>query len=288
MKSHASAPVALRLGGDLYRVYFATRDDSNRSHIAFVEIDLNSPREILALAGEPALAPGALGHFDDHGVYASSIVEHERKLWMYYIGFSPGVRRPLYYASVGLAVSDNGGRTFRKMFISPIMSRSEYDPCLVTGPFVILDNGVWRMWYVSGLKWNEEAGELHSYYHIKYAESANGIEWQRDGLVSIELREGERNISRPCVLKGADGYQMWYSYNVGEGYRIGYAESTDGYVWTRRDDEAGIEVSDAGWDSKALAYPCVIDHQGTKYMFYNGNEFGKDGFGLARWTTSNV
>jgi hypothetical protein len=288
MRSHASAPLALSLGGDRYRVYFATRDDCNRSHIGFVEFDLNNPQEIFNVAREPVLAPGPLGHFDDHGVFASSIIAHEKRLLLYYIGFCPGVRRPLYYASIGLAQSDDGGRSFRKPFAAPIMSRSEYDPCLVTGPSVMLDNGIWRMWYVSGFKWLEEAGELHSYYHIKYAESEDGMQWQRNGVVCIDLRPGERNISRPCVVKEGDGYRMWYSYNVGQGYRIGYAESPDGYVWIRRDDEAGIEVSDAGWDSKALAYPYVINHQGTKYMFYNGNEFGKDGFGLARWTTSNV
>jgi hypothetical protein len=283
MRSHASAPLALCLGGDLYRVYFATRDDGNRSHIGFVEFDINVPHEILKVSSEPVIAPGPLGHFDDHGVFASSIVRREQKLLMYYIGFCPGARRPLYYAAIGLAESEDGGKSFKKMFRSPIMARSEHDPCLVTGPSVMLDQGVWRMWYVSGFKWLEEAGELHSYYHIKYAESTDGIEWRRDGLVCIELRPGERNISRPCVYKDGDGYRMWYSYNVGEGYRIGCAESADGYAWTRRDDEAGIELSESGWDSKALAYPFVVNHGGEKFMFYNGNEFGKDGLGMARW-----
>jgi hypothetical protein len=281
MLSHASAPVALGLGGDRYRVYFASRDNSNRSHVAFIEFDLHSPQEILSLSHEPALAPGPLGHFDDYGVYASSIVAHEQKLFMYYIGFTPGVRRPLFYASIGLAVSENGGRSFRKMFLSPIMSRSEYDPCLVTGPSVILDNGLWRMWYVSGFKWEEEAGELHSYYHIKYAESTDGIQWQRNGLVCIDLLDGERNVSRPCVIKEDGLYRMWYSSNQGEGYRVGYAESADGYHWTRKDAEAGISLSPSGWDSKAMAYPYVFSHEGRKYMLYNGNEFGREGFGLA-------
>ncbi len=281
MQSHASAPVALGLGGELYRVYFASRDDRNYSHIGFVELNIQSPPDLLCISPAPVVSPGPLGWFDDHGVYASSIVEHDQKLFMYYIGWNPGGRKPLFYASIGLAVSEDMGITFQKMFSAPIMARSEFDPCLVTAPCVRIDNGIWRMWYVSGFKWEEKGGLLQSYYHIKYAESKDGVQWVRNGLVCIDLKEGETNIARPCVLKEKDTYKMWYSYDAGKGYRIGYAESSDGYAWTRLDNEAGIDVSRSGWDSKALAYPWVFSHDGRKYMLYNGNEFGREGFGLA-------
>jgi hypothetical protein len=281
MQTHASLPVALRLGGNIYRVYFASRSEKNHSHIGYVEFDITSPKEILYLSSEPVMAPGPLGYFDDHGVYAASLVLHEQKLFMYYIGWNPGVRSPLFYASIGLAISEDRGRTFHKMFSAPIMARSEFDPCLVTSPCVILDNGIWRMWYVSGFKWEEKNGSLYSYYHIKYAESKDGILWERNGLVCIELLSGERNIARPCVVKHNNTYEMWYSYNAGQGYKIGYAESSDGYVWNRKDAEAGIDLSESGWDSKTLAYPWVFSHEERKYLLYNGNEFGREGFGLA-------
>lgn len=282
MQTHASLPVALRLEGNLYRVYFASRDSQNRSHIGFVEFDIGAPTNILRLSSAPVLAPGPLGCFDDHGTYAASIVSHEHDLLMYYIGWSPGARAPLFYSSIGLARSADGGENFSKMFAAPVMARSEFDPCLVTSPCVIIDEGRWRMWYVSGFKWEEAADGLHSYYHIKYAESADGVRWERKGLVCIDLRPGERNIARPCVVKDGDKYRMWYSYNGGQGYRIGYAESQDGYAWARLDGEAGIDVSPSGWDSDAMAYPNVFTHEGTTYMIYNGNGFGRDGFGLAR------
>jgi hypothetical protein len=281
MRTHAALPVAIRLGGDIYRVYFASRDEQNCSHVGYVEIDIRSPKDILHISRYPILAPGPLGHFDDHGVYAASIVEHEWKLFMYYIGWNPGVRAPLFYSSIGLAVSEDGGKTFNKMSPAPIMGRSEFDPCLVTSPYVLFDKGIWRMWYVSGFKWEEHEGGLHSLYNIKYAESKDGINWDRRGRVSIDLRPGEHNIARPCVVKNNSIHTMWYSYNAGEGYRIGYAESPDGYIWSRIDDAAGIDVSPSGWDSNALAYPWVFDHEGRKYMLYNGNEFGRQGFGLA-------
>lgn len=283
MQSHASLPVALHLEGDLYRVYFASRDARNRSHVGFVEFDINEPARILRASEEPVLAPGPLGRFDDHGVFPASIARGERgDLYLYYIGWNPGARPPLFYASVGLARSDDGGLTFVKTSAAPVMSRSDFDPCLVTSPCVVREGGRWRMWYVSGFKWEEdEEGALHSYYHVKYAESADGVAWERSGLVAVDLAPGERNVARPCVLRDGDRYLMWYSYDRGEGYRIGYAESPDGYEWTRLDEQAGIDVSASGWDSQALAYPWVLTHGGKRYMLYNGNGFGREGFGLA-------
>jgi len=281
MRSHASLPLPLRLDEHLYRVYFAARDERNRSSAGFVEFDIRQPDRRLALSDAPALAPGPLGHFDDHGVYPASLVQAGGELLLYYIGWNPGPRQPLFYSSIGLAVSTDGGRSFRRLSAAPVMARSDWDPCLVTSPCVLRENGAWRMWYVSGFKWEETDGQLQSYYHIKYAESADGLAWTRRGVVCIDLAPGERNIARPCVLRDADRYRMWYSRNAGEGYRIGYAESSDGVVWTRRDADVGVELSSTGWDSEAQAYPWVFDHDGTKYMLYNGNAFGRDGFGLA-------
>lgn len=281
MLTHAAMPVPRRLEGDRYRVYFASRDANNRSRVGYVEIDVTDPERVLDLSLECVLDIGPVGHFDDHGVYASSMVEFEGRLYMFYVGWNPGVIRPLFYSSIGVAVSRDGGRKFEKVSSAPIMARSDCDPCLVTSPCVLLDGGRWRMWYVSGFKWEEVGGALRSYYHVKYAESEDGLRWERNGLVCIDLRPGERNIARPCVLKENDRYRMWYSYDAGDAYRIGYAESADGYSWTRMDELAGIDRSAVGWDSRALAYPWIFSHRGTKYMLYNGNFFGRDGFGVA-------
>lgn len=281
MATHATAPIALRLKGNLYRVYFSSRDEKNRSHVCYVELNIKSPMDTLNISDEPVLGPGPLGHFDDHGVYASCIIKHRQKMFMYYIGWNPGVRRPLFYSSIGLAVSEDMGRTFSKVSHAPILGRSDFDPCLVLLPCVMKDRGRWRMWYGSGFKWEEIGENLDSYYHIKYAESKDGLKWQRRGLVSIDLRPGEKNVAHPFVLKENDKFKMWYSHNFGHGYRIGYAESADGYVWTRMDDEVGIGPSLSGWDSEALSHPHVFVHERRKYMMYNGNQFGREGFGLA-------
>ncbi len=281
MKSHAQAPVALHREGDIYRVFFGSRDELNRTHIAYVDIDLKEPQKILAISTAPVLAPGSLGNFDDHGVYAASILRHDGKLWMYTIGWNPGPRPPLFYSSIGLAQSLDNGVTFQRVSSAPIMARGIHDPCLVTAPFVMVDGGVFRMWYVSGFKWEEVDSLLQSYYHIKYAESVDGKDFKRDGLVCIPLQGIERNIARPSVLKSDGIYKMWYSRSDDSGYRIGYAESQEGLTWHRKDSDSGIDVSPTGWDAKAQAYPCVFTHGDRFYMLYNGNNFGREGFGLA-------
>jgi len=53
MKSHGSLPVAQRLrGSDLYRVYFAARDEMNRSHVGCLEFDIKSPQKIMSMSKE--------------------------------------------------------------------------------------------------------------------------------------------------------------------------------------------------------------------------------------------
>ncbi len=282
MKTHAALPVPLIMEGGLCRVFFSSRDGKNRSHVGFFEINLKNPEVLLRVSAEPVLSPGPWGYFDDQGVYAASAVKCGGNVYLYTIGWNSGVRPPLFYASIGLAISSDAGETFTKYGKSPIMARSDYDPCLVTSPVVIKEGTDWRMWYVSGYHWEDTGSSFQSHYHIKYAESDDGIVWRREGVVCLDhIHPGEKNIARACVYRRRDMYHAWYSYSCGEGYRIGYAVSIDGISWTRMDNEAGIDVSASGWDSEAQAYPWVVQYADRLYMFYNGNNYGKDGIGLA-------
>jgi hypothetical protein len=280
MQTHASNPLVLAIGPERLRIYFSCRDADQRSHVAFVEIDPREPSTILRVAERPSLAPGPLGYFDDHGTYAMSLVEHEGRLLLYYVGWNPGPA-PLYYPSIGLAASDDGGETFQRVSRAPIMARSEVDPWMVSSPFVLLEGSRWRMWYLSGLGWKEELGQLHSYYHLKHAESDDGIHWRREGRVAIDLEPGQRNIARMCVLRRHEHYEGWYSYTASEGYRIGYAESPDGETWIRRDAIAGMTPVAGEFDGEAQAYPYVHVHHGRRLLFYSGDGVGRTGFGMA-------
>jgi len=281
MKTHASFPVIEKLNAELYRIYFSPRDKKNRSHIAFIEIDIRNPKEILRLSKEPVMTPGKLGSFDDSGVFASSIVNHNGKKFLYYLGWNKGVTVP-YRNSIGLAQSDDNGESFQRIFQGPIIDRTPTEPYFTASCEIKIENGLWRMWYVSCTGWEMRNNSPSPNYHIKYAESDDGIKWNRQGNVCIDYKNNDEwATSTPRIIKEGNLYRMWYSYRGIQPYRIGYAESDDGIKWIRKDDEVGIDTSASGWDSEMIEYPFVIEYDKTKYIFYNGNEYGKSGIGYA-------
>jgi hypothetical protein len=279
MQSHATLPIAESLGDDLFKVYFSSRDEFNRSFTGFAVIDIFRPNHIIELSTKPVLAPGGLGEFDDSGATATWLTSHQNQKFLYYVGWNLGVTVP-FRNSIGLSIStQNGG--FKRYANGPIVDRSMLEPHFCASCCVFPGEDFWRMWYLSCTGWRMCKGKPVHKYHIKYAESHDGINWQRNGLVAIDFEnEQEFAISRPSVIHDEDSWRMWYSVR-GQAYRIGYAESEDGRLWKRLDTKVGIDVSTTGWDSEMIEYPFVFDHKGQRYMLYNGNGYGKTGFGLA-------
>lgn len=265
MRTHAALPTVLRLDADRIRVYYSARDAANRSSIGFVDLDLQRPTRPVYVCEGPILTPGDAAGFDADGLSVSCAVPRAGKVYLYYLGWNLGRGN-----TIGLAISDDGGSTFTKH--SQVLGLGGEDPHTLSYPWVAEHEGRWTMWYGSDLRPRAEAME----HVLKHAESGDGAAWSRNGRVVLGLKTGEVGLSRPCVLRE----RMWYSYRGGE-YRIGYAECEAGGTWKRRDELAGIEPSGSGWDADAVCYPCVFEHRGQKYMLYNGNGYGRTGFGIA-------
>ncbi|MFA5404938.1 MAG: hypothetical protein WC358_08395 [Ignavibacteria bacterium] len=278
MYSHASNVVAESLNGDIVRVYFTTRNISNKSSIGAVDIDFKRNFKIVNLTREPILSFGEKGLFDDSGVTLSCIVNFSGKKYLYYMGWNLGVTVP-WRNSIGLAICDKIKGNFTKYSQSPIMDRNAFDPYTLSYPYVLKEKNLFRMWYGSNLRWGKRHKDM--YHVIKYAESKDGINWTRNEKAVIKsVSPKEYAFSRPFVLNDNGLYKMWYSYR-GRFYRIGYAESRDGINWKRKDKEVGLNVSKEGWDNEMICYPFVFDYKGERYLFYNGNGYGKTGFGVA-------
>lgn len=285
MKTHATVPTPLHLHDDIFRIYFSTRNSLNHNQVGYIEIDINNPFEILKISEEPVIGVGELGMFDCDGIYGTCIVPYEDKLYFYYAGWNAGLRG-LFNSALGLAISEDGGLTFKKLRNYPIMHRSEHNPWAAMAPFVMFDEGKWRMWYASGKRmFLNDKGVLKSNYDTKYAESNNGIDWNQTGTVSIPLAGIDSNIARPCVIKKDGIFKVWYPHITlkDEQYRIGYGESSCGQIFNRMDEKINFPISDKqnNFDSLAVTYPMVFKHKSITYMLYNGNEFGKKGIGLA-------
>jgi len=262
-------------------VYVTGRDTHNRSRIGVVTIRPECPSPPVAIGDDPVFDVGTLGAFDENGVSYPWIVSNGGVDYMYYIGWMPTVLTP-FQNHIGLAIRERGG-PWQRASRAPILERTDEEFLSLGSCSVLVESGLWRMWYTCFQRWGERAGEPKHVYVIKYAESDDGRAWRRPNVVCIDLAAPEEySIGRPSVVARGGRYHMWYSYR-GAQYRIGYAWSDDGVRWTRRDDLAGITVSASGWDSEAICYSHVFEWRGVLHMLYCGNDYGRGGLGLARY-----
>ena len=251
-------------------------------------MDPHDPAKRVDASREPLLTLGERGTFDDNGMMPSCVVSSDSVTYMYYIGWNPQVTVS-YRLSIGLAMSEDDGQTYRRFSAGPLLDRDRDEPFFNTAPCVIREGNQWRMWYVSCTGWDEVHGHPEPMYHVKYAESDDGMSWRRTGIVCIDYDAFTRAIGRPWVVRLGDHYGMWFSYrglvdyrtDPRASYRVGYAESRDGLSWERQPDPSGLERSENDWDSVMVAYAQIMSIQGQWYCFYNGNGFGQSGFGYA-------
>lgn len=280
MNSHTSMPSAIHIKDDIYRILFSTRCKDQKSRIAYLEIDLNCPSKILDLSSKPLLGIGNPGFFDDSGVYPGNILKNDNNaLYLYFCGRNNGTP-PLYYMSIGIAISKDQGKTFRRVYNTPILSRSEADPWMVSTPHVIKENDKYYMFYLSGIKW--DLRNNRSFYDIKSAISSDGHYWYFQGKTVLSLKKGETNIAAPTIVKWRKRNIMFFSYvRKTTNYRIGMASQEGPEKWSRLEDPLGLLPGPDSWDSEAMAYPHAFWHKEKLYLLYAGNGNGRDGIGLA-------
>jgi hypothetical protein len=288
-RTHAQVPVVDIVDNNKWRIYYATRNENNKSTTSYIEVEAGNPSNILYKHDKPILLSGSLGAFDENGIMPSSIINKEGKKYLYYIGWSQRKSVP-YQNSIGVAVSDDDGKTFNKFSEGPIIGVNNIDPFFTGTFFVMKDGDIFKGYYLSCVEWKIVDDKPEPTYVLKYATSTDAINWTRNNIIAIPFKdEKEGGLVSASVLKLGKKYSMWFGYrnyfdfrsNTLNSYRIGFAESTDAVNWTRDDSKSGIDISQSGWDSEMISYPYVIAFEKKLYLFYNGNQFGKTGFGYA-------
>lgn len=289
----AQSPQALVLD-DRVRIYFSTRERDKvgkfLSHVAFVDFDKDL-KHIIGVSNSTVIELGKLGCFDEHGIFPVNVYKDGNRVLAYTTGWNRKVSVSAD-ASIGLAISHDNGLTFQKYGQGPVMAASLHEPFLVGDAFVLRHDGLFHMWYIFGLRWmkSSESEAPDRVYKIAHATSEDGIQWLRDGktIIADKLNADECQ-ALPTVFQRNGVFHMYFCYRQAHGfrtqsnhgYRLGYAYSTDLVHWIRDDTKAGIDVSADGWDSQMQCYPHTFELNGKVYMLYNGNEFGRHGFGLA-------
>ena len=281
--THAALqPTPLRLSDAVVRLYLGLRDGTGIGRVGFIDVDAHNPSRVLSVSREPALDIGPPGAFDDNGVVPSAVVAHGGRVYLYYAGYQLGVKIR-FTVFGGLAVSDDGGNSFRRLSPVPALDRTADELFFRVAHSVLLEDGVWKVWYGGGSSWRVEAGKALPVYDIRYLESKDGVTFPGPGrVVMTNGHPDEHRVARPYVIRHAGLYKMFYSVGtVSNGYRLGYAESPDGLHWERKDESLGLAPSPDSWDSQMMAYSSVVLSGDRTFLFYNGNDYGATGVGYA-------
>ena len=280
LRSHAANPLPIHINGDIYRIFFCSRDEKNRSSIGGADINIVT-REVVRQYEQPFFEHGAEGSFYADGVSIGNCYLVDGIRYLFFMGWQTP-KDGHFRGDIGRIIV-NTDLTLTLDCSWPVMGVNSIDPISLSYPWVV-GNSVdgYHMWYGSTLTWN--AGNEEMLHVLHHASSSDGQAWHRRGQAVPHQLGVAQAFSRPTVARDATGgWQMWFSYRGGPGtkYRIGYAISTDAKVWRLALSDVGIDVSLAGWDSEMIEYPFVFDHKDQRYMLYNGNKYGKSGFGLA-------
>ena len=263
------------------RVFVGLRTREGVSRVGFVDVSADNPAEVIGFSREPALDIGVPGAFDENGVVPCAVVEREGQLYLYYAGYQLG-QKVKFYVFGGLAVTADGGATFQRYSQVPICDRTDDELFFRVIHTMMYEGGLWRAWYGAGSEYIVQDGKHLPKYNIRYAEARDGVELSRDYKICIDTENSEYRVGRPSVIKHGGRYKMFYSAGTAaRGYRLAYADSDNGVNWERKDAEVGIDVSPSGWDSQMQAYPSIVMYKDKVYLFYNGNNYGEEGFGYA-------
>lgn len=279
---------------DFIRIYFSTREKDATgkylSHVAFVDFDKNL-QSISNISTKTVIPLGELGCFDEHGIFPINVLKHEDKILAYTTGWNRKVSVSAD-ASVGFAVSHDQGVTFEKLGNGPVLTATLHEPFLVCDAFVAVFENQFHMWYIYGTQWTAfvEDQAPDRVYKIAHATSEDGINWKKEGrkIISDKINNEECQ-ALPSVIFHNGLYHMVFCYrhasgfrtDKSKGYRLGYAYSKDLVNWIRDDESLGIQLSENDWDSDMMCYPHFFKVENQVYLLYNGNEFGREGFGLA-------
>lgn len=196
---------------------------------------------------------------------------------MWYTGQARG------YSKIGYAISDDGIHFSRVQKMPVMVPQYNYEGYSVMNPYVLRDEerGVFRMWYA--------CGETYEPNMIAYAESVDGIHWERSLLNPIFIKGTgwEQDRIGGCEVHPLPegGFIMFYiGYSDIDTARIGAAVSPDGVTqWKRLEANPLVEPTEDKFDASACYKPTVYrDEKNNRWqLWYNGRNEGAEYIGYA-------
>ena len=279
--THASYPTPLPLPDGSVRVFFSPRDTEGRSSIFSLDLALSpSGFEILGTPRGPWLEPGPAGAFDDAGVSVAWVGHTaDGGLDCWYLGWTLGVSVP-FRTAIGRATAVPGSSRMERTSHAPVLDRSRTDPLSLSYPWLIPRAEGLTAWYGTHLH-PPRGGRTVDHVLRRAISHDDGVTWRRDDVPALDHGSpDEWALSRPSVLNDGGDWHMWFCRRL-PAYRLGYACSPDGRIWTRADAGLHFAGPEEDWETGGRCYPAVFDHAGRRWMLYCGTGYGRSGFGVA-------
>ena len=285
----ALTPTPIALDEDTIRVFAGFRDKSGVSRLGFVDVSAENPTKINAVSQEPLIELGPPGSFDDNGQIMGHIEKINGCFHLYYVGFQLA-KNTKFLAFSGLATSTDL-KNFSRFSNVPILDRTNEGLYINAIHSLLPWKGQFKVYFAAGKAWQKIGEGTYPCYEIFETTTADGIHFSRDAkkIISVDEGRGEYRIGRPSVFQYAGRSHMFFTSGslTGADYFPGYAQLNESGEWVRNDKILGLSLSPEGFDSRHLCYPRFLTVNGKSFIFYNGNNMGKDGFGVAQLTSVN-
>ena len=275
------APLPMQIDENTLRIYGTVRDKKGAGRLSYIEVDANNPEIIKKTIDKPVVDIGEDGMFDDNGVVAVGLLPLKDEIRIYYAGYTLGTK-VRHFDFTGLLISKDNGLTFKRYSKVPICDRIEGEELTRAIQMVLYEDNIYKAYYVGGSGFVQGKTKAISQYDLRYMESPDGIHFPNVvGKTVIPIADGCIRVGKPHIVKEKGIYRMFYSDGGDDGalYKLAYAESVDGINWTKKD--LNLPLSESGWDSEMAEYPSFIRVNNKAFLFYNGNNYGYDGFGYA-------
>jgi len=287
-RTHAMLP-SPDVRNDCVRVYFASCDGDLRGRIFSADLDKTDPRSVLRRPAEAVLDLGEAEAFDADGVNPSQLLRVNGAQYLYYIGWKRRDESVPYTLFAGLAISEDDGLTFKRATKSPILPPTDGEAYFRTAPHVYAVSGGWAMYYIGGGSFfTSRTGKRLPLYGLCRSYSKDGISWSgAETLMQPDAAAGEIGFGRPFLWHDCEGRVCLYiSVRTETGYTLcSFPDSGDGFA--RDKAHHVVSVSDSGWDSEMTCFGAPYRAAGSEFLLYNGNQFGRTGFGVATRRCNN-
>jgi predicted GH43/DUF377 family glycosyl hydrolase len=219
------------------------------------------------------LSPLAGSDWEGDELNRPTVIQKDGIYHMWYSGqMQPYMEDGL--SSIGYATSKDGLH-WERPHQRPVMTYDQpWEEHAVMCPYVIFDDEDqnYKMWYSGGSNHEPDA--------IGYAESADGIHWEKYPQNPILAKSAQHQWEQhkalgSYVLKHDGWYYMFYIGHMHEERAsVGLARSRDGKTqWKKHRSNPLIAPDRDGWDALSVYKPCVLRVKDRWMLWYNGARF---------------